>query len=98
MALPKELTKSPVVTITIDGWSSRRLISMIGIIVHYYAESVSKVSVLSLEMINGPHTAQRIARFTLNTCDHWNIKDKIARIGTDNGSNMVKAFFSSKNP
>ena len=85
------LTQSPFVTITIDGWSTRRLASMIGIIVHYHGETFAKASVLSIELFRGAHTG-RIAQFTIDTCNEWGITNKIVRIGTDNGSNMVKAF------
>ena len=45
-----------------------------------------------MEMFEGPHSGRRIANFTLTTCGDWNITNKIVRIGTDNGSNMVNAF------
>ena len=90
--LRNELAHSPFVTITIDGWSTRRLVSMMGIIVHYHGETYAKASVLSIALFRGPHTGERIARFTIDTCNDWCIANKIVRVGTDNGSNMVKAF------
>ena len=90
--LREELEQSPYVTLTIDGWSTRRLLCMMGVIVYYYREMATKASVLSIELFRGPHTGQRIAEFTINTCKYWGIINKIVRIGTDNGANMVKAF------
>ena len=49
-SLRDQLNNNPFNIITIDGWSSRRLISMMGIIVHYYVETIPKSSVLSMEM------------------------------------------------
>ena len=48
--LRDELSHSPFVTITIDGWSTHNLLSMMGIIVHYSGETYAKASVLSIEL------------------------------------------------
>ena len=34
----------------------------------------------------------RVAKFTLDICNYWQISNKVLRIGTDNGANMIKAF------
>ena len=90
--LREELKLSPYVTITIDGWTTRSLISMMGIIVHYQPEIIPKANVLAIEFFKGSHTGERIAQFTLNICQYWGITNKLVRIGADNGANMIKAF------
>ena len=60
-SLRDKLNNIPFVTVTIDGWSSRLLISMMGIIVHYYVETIHNYSVLSMEMFEGPHLGRGIA-------------------------------------
>ena len=69
--LREELKLSNYVTITIDGWSTRSLVSMMGVVIHYQP---------------------RIAKFTLDICNYWQKTNKVVRIGTDNGANMIKAF------
>ena len=45
-----------------------------------------------MNFFKGPHTWERIAKFTLDICNYWQITNKVVRIGTDNGANMIKAF------
>ena len=59
--LREELKLSDNVT-TIDGWNTRSLVSMI--IVHYQLEIIPKANVLAIEFFKGPHTWERIAKFT----------------------------------
>ena len=90
----EELKLNNYVTITIDGWSTRSLVSMMGMIVHYQPEIIPKANVLSIELFEGSHTSEKIAKFTLDICNYWQMTNKVVRIGSDNGANMIKAFAS----
>ena len=90
--LREELKLSNYVIIAIDGWSTRCLLSMMGVIVHYQPEIIPKANVLAIEFFKGAHTGEKIAKYTLDICNYWQITNKVVRIGTDNGANMIKAF------
>lgn len=84
--------------ICIDLWSRKGLTaSYLGITAHYFdqkSKSIRRI-LLGLERIDYPHTAERIVEKTNTVLIKWNLdlySEKIFRILTDNGTNIVKAF------
>ena len=69
------------VSLSLDGWSSRRMYSMFGIIVNYVdSQGVYKSDLLAIKLFKGLHIAEKIAKFTLDLTNRWNISYKIIRI------------------
>ena len=83
------LDKCPYVALTIDGWTSRRKLSMISLVVYYIGENGAlRNDLLNIRIFKG---SQRIAEFTQVAAQEWKLKTRI-RIGPDNAANMKKAF------
>ena len=83
------LDKCPYVALTIDGWTSRRKLSMISLVVYYIGENGAlRNDLLNIRIFKG---SQRMAEFTQVAVQEWKLKTRI-RIGPDNAANMKKAF------
>ena len=91
LALEKLISSSSFVTLTIDGWSSRRRLSFIGIICHMMLEGGEMTAALHCHYFRGSHNAKKNAQVLLYTIMKWKLGSKVVRIGTDNDSTMVKA-------
>jgi len=81
---------------TVDLWSRPNYsAAFVGVTCHFYdAVSVSlKTILLACRRISQPHTASNIHDIFVNVLAEWDIdKQKVYKIVTDNGSNIVKAF------
>lgn len=81
-----------------DIWSRKGLTaSYLGITAHYFDKKTQSIRriLLGLEKIDYPHSAERILESMNTVLNKWEIdlySDKIHRILTDNGTNIVKAF------
>ena len=89
-AIQNELNLSQVVTLSIDGWSSPRLLSMIAVIVNYQTpNSIAKSELIGVELFRGDHSEESIANFILDVSKSWGIEGKIVRIGLDRKSQNI---------
>jgi len=81
------------VSLTTDFWTSRSQKGYIGIICSWISTNFEpKESLLALEYVPFPHTAEKICESLINTIRSWNLEYKVMSVTTDNGSNMVKAM------
>ncbi|KAI4890645.1 hypothetical protein NFI96_032742, partial [Prochilodus magdalenae] len=78
---------------TTDCWSARRR-SFIGVTAHWVdPESLKRCSVaLACKRLRGSHTFDLLANALNNIHTEFEIRGKIVRTTTDNGSNFIKAF------
>ena len=84
------LLKIRFVSLTLDVWTDRRLRSFLGITIHFLNENFEfKTYVLRCKYINDT-TGIGIKRELDKIIDEFAIREKLVRIVTDNGSNMVK--------
>ena len=84
------LSKIRFASLTTDVWTDRRLRSFLGITIHYLDENFEfKTYVLRCKYIYYT-TGIAIKSELDNVIDEFAIRDKLVRIVTDNGSNMVK--------
>ena len=91
--LAHKLSECDFVSLTIDGWSSRRLLSMLGVIVNFMdTGGALNAELLGIKVFNGKHTGENISHFIKEMANEWGIIDKIVRICSDNAANMKKAF------
>ena len=91
--LAQKLSQCEFVSLTIDGWSSRRLLSMLGLIVNFMDTGGSlKAELLGIKVFKGKHTGENISLFITEMAIEWGILDKIVGIGSDNAANMKKAL------
>ena len=68
LALEKLISSSRFVTLTIDGWSSRRKLSFIGIICHMMLEGGEMTeAALHCHYFRGSHNAKKYAQVLLST-------------------------------
>ena len=71
-ALEKLISSSRFVTLTIDGWSSRRRLSFIGIICHMMLEGGGMTqAALHCHYFRGSHNAKKYAQVLLSTIMKW---------------------------
>ena len=62
--LAKKLSQCDFVSLTIDGWSNRRLLSMLGVIVNFInTEGSLKTELLGIRVFHGKHTGENISLF-----------------------------------
>ena len=81
-----------ILTLTIDGWSSRRRLSFIGIICHMMLEGCGMTeAALHCHYFRGSHNAKKCAQVLLSTIMKWKLGSKLVCIGTDNDSSILKA-------
>src|SRR6266498_3725439 len=81
------------VSLTTDFWTSRSQEGYIGITCSWISTNFEpKESLLALEYVPFPHTAEKICESLINTIRSWNLEYKVMSVTTDNGSNMVKAM------
>jgi hypothetical protein len=83
-------------SITIDLWSRPGFSSgFVGVTCHFYNRTDEKleVALLACKKIQQPHTGDSIYQIFQTVLQEWQLDDdKILRIVTDNGANIVKAF------
>uniref|UniRef100_A0A8C6WJZ4 Transposase n=1 Tax=Neogobius melanostomus TaxID=47308 RepID=A0A8C6WJZ4_9GOBI len=78
---------------TTDCWTAHRR-SFLGVTAHWIeTETMTRCSVaLACKQLRGSHTFDSVARALNDIHTEFNIRDKIVRTTTDNGSNFIKAF------
>ncbi|CAL9694236.1 unnamed protein product [Knipowitschia caucasica] len=78
---------------TTDCWTAHRR-SFLGVTAHWIeTETMTRCSVaLACKQLRGSHTFDSLARALNDIHTEFNIRDKIVRTTTDNGSNFIKAF------
>ncbi|CAF1510670.1 unnamed protein product, partial [Adineta steineri] len=87
------LNEAKYITLTVDGWSDRKNRSFIGVTCHFINQKCEpKAFLIDFVRFKSPHTGDNIYRITESILDHYNIKDKVFKIITDNASTMIKAF------
>src|ERR1043165_6668509 len=81
------------VSLTTDFWTSRSQEGYIGVTCSWISTNFKpKESLLTLEYVPFPHTAEKVCESLTNVIKSWNLKYKVTSVTTDNGSNMIKAI------
>lgn len=95
-AIKRTLENAKYLNLAIDLWSRPGFASsMMGVTCHYFDRSRNELMrvLLACRKIEHPHTAGAIFELFAAVMHEWNISDeRIFRILTDNGSNVVAAF------
>lgn len=94
--ISSDLQATKKVSIAVDIWTKRDGTSYLGVVSHYFSriEMKRKRVVLALKPFSHPHSAERVYAVVREILDNWQISNKLLKIVTDNGSNMIKAFKS----
>ena len=67
--------------------------SLLGVKAHFTPDSNKRYSICTALKFQSPHTGVRIAELLQGIIAEWEIPcNKLFRVFTDNGSNMVAAF------
>ena len=91
--LAQKLIQCEFVSLTIDCWSSRRLLSILCLIVNFMDTGGSlKAELLGIKVFKRKHTGENISLFITEIAIELGILDKIVRIGSDNAANMKNAL------
>lgn len=89
----KLLSSCRHVALTVDIWSSRAMMSFIGVTVHFVTPQLEPgMAVLACRYFPGVHTAEAVQTAVSDIVIHWKIASKVIRVLTDNGRNIIKAF------
>ncbi|KAL0147819.1 hypothetical protein M9458_056896, partial [Cirrhinus mrigala] len=91
--LKAALGKIEFIATTTDCWTSHRR-SFIGVTAHWLEPQTlqRQCAALACKQLKGPHTFSVLASALNEIHTEFNIREKITRTTTDNGSNFVKAF------
>ena len=86
--------KARKIHLCVDIWSKKGLTaSFIGITAHFFADHERHHITLAVRRMPSPHTGDAILEVVSNVLAEWDImSNKVGKIITDNGSNMIKAF------
>ncbi|XP_075309263.1 uncharacterized protein LOC142370722 [Odontesthes bonariensis] len=78
---------------TTDCWTAYRR-GFLGVTAHWIdpQSMTRRCAALACKQLNGPHTFSALASALNEVHSEFNIRDKITRTTTDNGSNFIKAF------
>ncbi len=90
--LQQLLSKSQVVCVTVDLWSSRQMRSYFGMTAHFVVDWQLRSAMLSCTRFHGSHTGYAIADEFEKTIASFNLTKKISFTVSDSASNMMKAF------
>lgn len=95
-AIKRSLENSKQLTLAIDLWTRPGFSSStMGITCHYFDRARGQLMriLLASRQIPHPHTASKIFELYTKIMEEWGIEDdRVFRILTDNGSNVVSAF------
>ena len=83
------------VSISSDIWTKKGMTaSFLGVTAHCFVlpDSTRHNISIAVRRFESPHTGERIAMLLQTITAEWCIQNKIFRVLTDNGSNIVKAF------
>lgn len=90
--LPALYEDIKILSITCDLWTSRANDSYLTVTAHFFdKEFTYRNAVLSTVHIPQAHTAENLATSLNQVFIHWDIKNKIVCVVTDNAANIVKA-------
>ena len=91
--LKTALDKIEFIATTTDCWTSHRR-SFIGVTAHWIEPQTltRRCAALACKQLKGSHTFTALASALNDIHTEFNIREKITRTTTDNGSNFVKAF------
>lgn len=91
--IKEAMSKTAYIGTTTDCWTARRR-SFIGVTAHWLdSSSFQRHSVaLACRRLKGPHTFDALASALNDIHTEYEIRQKVVRTTTDNGSNFLKAF------
>lgn len=70
--------------LALDLWSSPNCLPILGVVAHYISEDNSlEESVLSVQVIEGDHSGENLARYTMKTIDDYGIASKLGWLQMD---------------
>lgn len=88
--------KVDYVSLTTDGWTSRKNESYLTVTVHYINKKMQmKSRVLSTFSSDKNHTAHNLQQMLLAVTDSWGITNKVVACVTDNAANIKAAILGS---
>lgn len=87
------LDEASALALNCDVWTSKNQRGYLGVTAHLIDSSWNQHHLLlGCPRFNGKHTSEAILMLVMELVSEFNIKEKIYFVGTDNGSNIVKAF------
>ncbi|XP_060782746.1 uncharacterized protein LOC132889959 [Neoarius graeffei] len=91
--LKAAMSKIDYIGTTTDCWTAYRR-GFLGVTAHWIDPTTMtrRCAALACKQLNGPHTFSALASALNEVHCEFNIRDKITRTTTDNGSNFIKAF------
>lgn len=89
--LRAELAGVPMVSFTLDGWTSPTGTSFLAVTAHWVDQHWNLQDVtLGFERLIGSHNAKVLLQAFVNVVERFGLQRKIMAITTDNGSNVLK--------
>ncbi|CAF4251398.1 unnamed protein product [Rotaria sordida] len=79
-------------TLTVDGWTDRRCSSFLGVTCHFINFKMEPESCLIDFVRLKSHSGEHIHHTTESILDHFQIKEKVYKVVTDNAASMIKAY------
>lgn len=82
------------IDITFDAWSSRKMVSYMGLCAHFIDPhtGAARNEALGCSYFDGSHTGERMAQWTFSCLKKWDLLEgKVTRVGSDNAFAAVKA-------
>ena len=87
--IEKQIEDASSVSVTIDGWSSRKQDSYLSLTAHFITgDWEMKSYTLCTQDIEGRHTAENITAVAISMQEEWKIAEKLIGVVHDNASNM----------
>ncbi|KAG2207042.1 hypothetical protein INT45_011179 [Circinella minor] len=82
----------PVISCTLDGWTSPYNDAFLAVTGHWISTSTWTMHevILGFQPLNGPHSAENLAASFLEIINDFNLGPKLFTITTDNASNMKR--------
>ena len=91
--LRQDIQRASAVAVGLDGWSTRRMQAMVGVVVYFVDNNVGERSeLLAFELFKGPQTAVALRQWLEKILADWDIGRKTTRVSTDNAANMKRAL------
>ncbi|XP_043218614.1 E3 SUMO-protein ligase ZBED1-like isoform X1 [Amphibalanus amphitrite] len=87
------LPPDQAVSLTMDLWTNRQLLSFLGITAHFVSEKhCLRADLLAFRRFYGAHTAENIISAFEEVTQEFGLRHRIAVVVTDSASNMIRAF------
>lgn len=89
--LKEMFRKVPVVSCTLDGWTSPFNQSFLAVTAHWIDKATwtLKEVIIGFEPVNGPHTGENLAAVFIDVLEEFDLGKKLFTVTTDNASNMT---------